>query len=117
MPYNSPAIKGVCITRPVLTEASGRSIRVGSWYFSRLRPPKRFLFAKEGKAVTSKTLTERSGRHGVQDCLTALSDSHRTGGRRQAGKAKSVTTVPAVALAEAGQLAHIVWLVVRYFYF
>jgi hypothetical protein len=36
----------------------------------------------------------------------------RTG--RQAGKAKSVTTVPAVALAEAGQLTHIVRVIGRY---
>jgi hypothetical protein len=38
----------------------------------------------------------------------------RTG--RQAGKAKSVTTVPAVALAEAGQLTHIVRVSGAFFY-
>ena len=40
--------------------------------------------------------------------MEILPDCHRTGGRRQAGKVKSVTTVPAVALAEAEQLTNIV---------
>ena len=31
---NGPAIWGGCVTRPVLTEASGRKHRAESWYFS-----------------------------------------------------------------------------------
>ena len=31
---NGPAMWGGCVTRPVLTEASGREHRVESWYFS-----------------------------------------------------------------------------------
>ena len=42
---NGPAIKGGCVTRHVLTEASGRELQAESRYFSQ-------------KVVTSLTLTE-----------------------------------------------------------
>ena len=81
---DGPAIKGGCVT--------WRSIRAGSRYFSR-------------EIVTSKTLTERSERHGVQDfncvqrrvsgCMnhyeSVLSAGALPDCRRQAGKAKTVT--------------------------
>jgi hypothetical protein len=64
MSPNGPAIWGGCVTRPVLTVASGRS--TGHVLCSLASFVRRNDLSREGgKTVTSKTLAERS-RHGIQ---------------------------------------------------